>query len=153
MKRAYTNLALIVCALPVAALPRTYAHPPSKRAMPTAGSAVAPPAVITSLSSRGTSPASTFALHGPGLRGKAPHQARVVYCLVRNTALPAATSDLLFTWTKDTRSPFFVYPYHNRPLPGPFTSTFLYIFAPGHYRCDVSVNGRFLGAARFTVTM
>ncbi len=98
------------------------------------------PTVFVSLSSRGTRAATTFALHGQNQR---------IYCLVRNSALPVYAV-LLFQWSQGSPPPFFTFP-ENR-APGQFSDVYYTVSPAGRYRCDVSVNGRPVGSARFTVT-
>jgi len=103
----------------------------------------ASPTVFVSLSSRGTKAATVFALHG---------QNRRIFCLVRNSALPPVPvyAALLFQWSQGAPLPSFIFS-ENRAA-GPFSYVYYIVSTAGHYRCDVSANGRPVGSARFTVT-
>ncbi len=101
------------------------------------------PTVFVSLSPRGTRAATVFALHGQNQR---------IYCLVRNSALPRISTSvtLSFQWIQGTPPPFFA--LSENQSPGQFSYVYYTVSTAGRYRCDVSVSGRPVGSARFTVT-
>lgn len=74
-----------------------------------------------------------------------------IWCLVRNSALPAGAVSVSINWWQEQPS-LNLYQISQAPWSGPVTGSYYYVSAtPAKYRCDVAVDGQPFGSARFAV--
>lgn len=72
-----------------------------------------------------------------------------VVCWARNDTVPAGAA-VTFTWYDDTTNKQ-LYQYPQPRSGSDYTGVFFRYVAAGKYRCDVTVNGKPLGSAHYTV--
>ena len=120
---------------------------PTPRPSPTPNT---PPKVIVALSVSDTKGATSLSAASVPIRDGYPS----VYCLARNTALPAQGS-VTFTWYNDQPNAFLWQQAIPRQ-PGDFTIYYYehpqFKTPGGKFHCNVAVNGVDIGSAHFTIT-